>query len=155
MFNDKEKPTTQKRPEKHKPEDASRIAYKDKRKLDTKGKDDNFEYRVVNSDDSRYAGRVEDLKAIGYTVCTEEEMGDEVGVEGSSVGSAIGRPVGHGIRGVLMKISKKFYEEDQSAKQLEVDSTEEGMIPEELLNNKNAVGDGLKVDRPATNVQLK
>jgi len=135
--------------------EASRVSYKDRNKIATTKRDPNFIYRVVNSDDSRYAGRVEDLKAIGYTMCTEEEMGDEVGVEGSSVGSAIGRPVGHGIRGVLMKIPKKFYEEDQSAKQLEVDSTEEGMIPEELLNNKNAVGDGLKVDRPATNVQLK
>ena len=135
--------------------EASRVSYKDRNKVSTSKRDANFIYRVVNSDDSRYAGRVEDLKAIGYTICTEEEMGDEVGVEGSSVGSAIGRPVGHGIRGVLMKIPKKFYEEDQSAKQLEVDSTEEGMIPEELLNNKNAVGDGLKVDRPATNVQLK
>ena len=135
--------------------EGSRVSYKDRNTIKASNRDPDFEYRVVNSDDSRYAGRIEEMKKIGYIVCTEEEMGDEVGVEGSSVGSGIGRPVGHGVRGVLMKIPKKFYEEDQRAKQAEVDTTEEGMIPDELLNNKNAVGEGLKVDRPTQNVQRK
>jgi hypothetical protein len=123
---------------------ASRVSY---------NRDPNFVYRVVNSDDSRYAGRIEELKKIGYILCTEEEMGDEVGVEGSSVGSAIGRPVGHGVRGVTMKIPREYYEEDQRAKQLDVDQTEEGMVDNELLSNENAVGEGLKVTRPSVNVQ--
>jgi hypothetical protein len=155
MFNKDEKPTAQKRPEKHKPEDASRIAYKDKRKLDTMGKDDNFEYRVVNSDDSRYAGRVEDLKARGYTVCTQEEMGESVGVEASSIGSVTSRPVGHGVKGILMKIPKKYYQEDQRQKQSEVDTSEAGMVDESLLKANDTYGEGLKVDRkkPTVNIQ--
>ena len=132
---------------------ASRVSYKDRNKIATTERDPNFVYRVVNDDDSRYAGRIEEMKKIGYILCTEENMGDEVGVEGSSVGSAIGRPVGHGVRGVTMKIPREYYEEDQRAKQLDVDLTEEGMVDNELLSNENAVGEGLKVTRPSVNVQ--
>ena len=155
MFNKDEKPTTQKRPTKHKPEDASRISYKDRRKLKTMGKDDNFVYRIVNSDDSRYAGRVADLEARGYTVCTQEEMGDKSGVEANSIGSVTSRPVGHGVTGILMRIPKSHYKEDAAQKQAEVDETELGMVDESLLKSDDTYGEGLKVDRnkPLVNVQ--
>ena len=130
-----------------------RISYADRNTIKVQNRDPNFVYRVANSDDARYSGRVEELKAFGYTVCTDEILGDEVGVEGSSVGSAIGKPVGHGTRGVLMRIPKELYEEDQRAKQVEVDSTELGMLPEELLDSNSVVGEGLKINRPTTKVQ--
>lgn len=143
-----------KRPPKRE-EIGSRISYKDRKKLSVTGRDDNYVYRVVNSDDARYANRVDEMTARGYSVCTEESLGDSVGIEGSSVGSAVGKPVGNGVQGVLMRIPKKFYEEDQRQKQAEVDESEKGMLPDELLNSENATGSGLKIDRPSANVQQK
>lgn len=132
--------------------EGSRVSYKERKKLAVIGRDPKFVYRWVNSDDGKYAGRIEELKAMGYTICSEEEMVDSNGVEGSSVGSVVGKPVGRGIRGILMKQRKDFFEEDQQQKQAEVDKTEEGMMPEELVNSGAAVGEGLKISRPKQQV---
>ena len=64
--------------------------------------------------------------------------------------------VGRGTRGVLMKIPRQFYEEDQAAKQAEVDQTENGMVDEELQNADDVYGEGLKVgDKKGTRLEVR
>lgn len=125
---------------------ASRVRVKDRHKIKIGNRDPNFVYRVANSDGNRYAGRLDELKAMGYIMATDGEvMGDENGTEASSMGSVINRQVGGGTKGVLMKIPKEFYEQDMADKRAIVDKTEVGMIDESLLNASNVYGDGLKI----------
>ena len=109
--------------------------------------DPNFVYRVVNTDNERYSGRIDYMKSIGYIFANDEDsLGDDHGVEASTVGSQVGKHVGHGTRGVLMKIPKHLYQEDKAAKQAEVDQSESGMIDDELIRNSEGIyGEGLKV----------
>ena len=128
--------------------EGSRISYKDRGKIDVGGRDPNFHYRVFNTDNEKYSGRLEQAQEMGYILANDDEsLGGDAGVESSSIGSSIGRHVGGGTRGVLMKIPKEYYEEDAAAKQAEVDQTELGMVDEELLNDKGLTGEGLRVDR--------
>lgn len=146
----KEKPAKVSR----KPMKASRVAYKDRHKLKVDGLDRNFEYRWVNTDDTKYAGRVEELKRRGYTLANDDEsLVDSQGVQAGQLGSKVGRPVGNGTNAVLMKIPKEYYEEDKVAKRAEVDETEEGMVSEELRTGSDVVGSGLNIQRPQFEVQ--
>lgn len=127
---------------------GSRVNYKERNKLNVEGRDPNYVYRIVNSDNDKYAGRIEKFQKMGYSVVNDEDVtiGDEHGVKASSIGSNVGTPVGRGVRGVLMRIPKEFYEEDQAMKQAEVDETEKGMVADELRDNANGLyGEGLKV----------
>jgi hypothetical protein len=137
------------RPPQTKPIEGSRISYPDRNALKVTGRDnDKYVYRIANSDDGRYSDRVENLKAMGYSVCNNSEsLGDSKGTEASSIGSVIGKPVGNGTRGVLMRQLKTNYKEDQRLKQAEVDQTEMGMVDEDLQNANDTYGEGLKVDR--------
>ena len=137
------------RPPQTKPIEGSRISYSDRKALQVTGRNnDKYVYRIANSDDARYADRVENLKAMGYSVCNNSEsLGDPKGTEASSIGSVIGKPVGNGTRGVLMRQLKTNYQEDQRLKQAEVDQTEMGMVDEDLQNANDTYGEGLKVDR--------
>jgi len=136
---------------------SNRISYAERNKLSVQNRDDGFNYRVVNTDDEKWQGRIENMMARGYTVCHEGEiLGDSRGTEASQVGSVIGKPVGNGVRGVLMKIPKEFYEEDQAAKQAEVDHSEMGMVADELRNAEGMYGEGLKVsDNRGTRLETK
>lgn len=134
-----------------------RISYRERNKLSTSNRDDNYHYRVVNHDDGKWAGRVDKMKQIGYVLANDEEsIGEKGGVKASSLGSVKSTPVGNGTVGVLMKIRKEHYEEDFQQKQAEVDLTEIDMVDENLRAGGNDLyGDGLKVDRskPTFNVQ--
>ena len=137
--------------------EGSRLSYKDRRKISANNQDPNFVYRVVNSDNERNSGRIDYMRSIGYTLANDgESLGDEHGVEASTVGSQVGKHVGHGTRGVLMKIPKDLYEEDQAAKQAEVDHSEMGMVADELRNAEGMYGEGLKVsDNRGTRLETK
>ena len=127
---------------------GSRLSYKDRNKLTVQGRDENFVYRWVNSDDYKNAGRIEKFLQMGYTFVNEEDVtaAEQEDAKASNLGSHLGRPVGHGTRAVLMKIPKEFYEEDQAEKQAEVDATEKGMVDKELIANADGLyGEGLTV----------
>ena len=97
--------------------------------LSLEDKDPNYVYRVFNDVDGRLA-RAEEA---GYEVVrSAQELGDTTADSATAVGSAVSRPVGGGITGVLMRIPRGFYEEDQIAKQTKVDASEAG------LNHKKA-----------------
>jgi hypothetical protein len=137
---------------------ASRVSYKDRHKLTVANRDDaNYVYRIVNSDKDRYKDRIATMLARGYTICKDgEQIGDPNGTDASSIGSSATKSVGNGVKGVLMKIPRKFYEEDKAAKQAEVDRTEEGMVDEELRNSDDVYGEGLKIsDSKGTRLEVR
>jgi hypothetical protein len=153
-----EKQSKVKRPPKRKAAgEPSRLSYKDRRKISANDRDPNFVYRVVNTDENKNAGRIDYMQSIGYKLANDgESLGDEHGVGASTVGSQIGTHVGNGTRGVLMKIPRNLYEEDQAAKQAEVDHTELGMVADELKNAEGMYGEGLKVsDSRGTRLETK
>lgn len=136
--------------------EASRLSYKDRNKISAEGRDPNFHYRIVNSDDAKYAGRIDYMRSIGYTLASDgETVGDDHGTDASQIGSSIGKHVGHGTKGILMKIRKEHYKQDQADKQTEVDHSELGMVSDELKNAPGMYGDGLKVaDEKGTRLEV-
>ena len=124
----------------------SRIAYNEIDKLSVEGKDPNYVYRWVNTDDDKWRDRVDVLRKRGYIYDNEAETSDD-GVKASSIGSAQSKPVGNGTKAVLMKQRKEFYEEDKRHKADEVDRREAGMKRdiEKLKDSEGSYGDGLKM----------
>ncbi len=97
-------------------------------RLKVKGKDPNYEYRIVNVTEDR----VDDMLERGW----EFESSESVSVGGSRIDniSRLGKvheiSVGQGTKAVLMKIRKDWYTEDQAAKQEYVNQTEKAMRPD-------------------------
>lgn len=90
-------------------------------KLTITGKEPGFEYRIVNDDDDR----VMELQERGYEIVTHDaKVGDKrVGIP-KKEGTPIQISVGGGKKAYLMRQKKEWYDEDQAAKQLEVDAQE-------------------------------
>ncbi len=82
--------------------------------LGVKGKDPNFEYRIVNDVNDRIA----EFQERGYEIVTDGEVtvGDKRVGKVSASGSPVEISVGQGTRALLMRIPKEFYAEDQKAK---------------------------------------
>lgn len=91
-------------------------------RLTVVGANPKYHYRIVNDVDDR----VERLKIAGYDIAEEKVGVGDVGVENNniSLGSGARMHVGKGVKAVLMKIPKEIYQEDQRAKQREVDKKE-------------------------------
>lgn len=104
-----------------------RIPVTGRSRLTVKGKDPNFVYRVVNDTDDR----INELIDAGYVPDTDESVrvGDSRVDDNSSLGKVRTISVGGGIKAVLMKQRREWYEEDQEAKQDYVKKTEESMRP--------------------------
>ncbi len=96
-----------------------------RQRLVAKNTDPDFKYRFVTDKD----GRVEDLLERGYVIADGKE---EISVSRLSVaateGSAKTVHVGNGDKGILMKIRKDWYEEDQEAKQRLINEREQTML---------------------------
>lgn len=90
--------------------------------LTVQGKDPAYEYRIVNDT----GDRVEQMKAAGYDVVSAKDVtiGDRRINVASTEGTAATASVGGGVKAVVMRIPKEWYEEDQARKQAVVDETE-------------------------------
>jgi len=99
--------------------------------LTVKGKDPNYEYRVVNDVDDRIAQFIEG----GYELVEDNshDVGDKRVSQGTSVGSKKVFSVGGGTKGYLMRIKKEWYQEDQDRKQRFVNQ-QEASIKEKALD---------------------
>jgi len=153
-------PKASKRPEKRRPNEAARISYADRKKLAKKRLDDDkYHYHIFNDAESgHWANNIDKRIQQGYTIVTDEElreMGDAQGVAAQGIGSIASTSVGGGKKGVLMRIPREFYEEDNAAKQADVDRREEQMIPEELRNASDMYGDGLKVENQQGTLEVR
>lgn len=95
-------------------------------RLSIKNKEAGYIYRIVNDIDDR----VDQLKGIGYEVCTTEQVGavgDKRVDTTSSLGTAAHFSVGQGRKAVVMRIPEEWYKEDQAAKQAQIDTVEATM----------------------------
>lgn len=96
-------------------------------RLAVKDKDPNFVYRYVNANLENDPDRIERMKEAGYELVPRSQagsLGDNKVDNSSAIGSTASISVGQGIRAVLMRQRKEWYEEDQQAKQAEVDAVE-------------------------------
>jgi len=82
--------------------------------LTVKGKDPNYEYRIVNDVDDR----ITQFQEAGYELVPDEtvKVGDKRVNATSSEGSAKQLSVGGGTKAFVMRIKKEWYQEDQSRK---------------------------------------
>lgn len=105
------------------------------------GKEPGFEYRIVNDE----GDRVEQFKAAGYDVVSASDVtvGDRRINKASTEGTAAQVSVGNGVKAVVMRINKEWYDEDQAAKMQQVADTEAATKSEALKGN---YGD-LKINR--------
>jgi len=87
-------------------------------------RDPDYHYRIVNDVDDR----IEAAKAAGYEVdVTQPRKGADARVDvPAGVGSAT-ISVGGGLKAVVMRIRKDWYQEDQRAKMDEIDTLERSM----------------------------
>lgn len=95
-------------------------------RLSVKNQDPGYVYRVVNDEDDR----ISRFQEAGYEICKEEAVGavgDRRVDSTSSLGSTAHFSVGKGTKAVLMRIPKEWYQEDQLAKQKEIDAVENTM----------------------------
>jgi hypothetical protein len=92
-------------------------------KLTVKDRDPNYHYRIVNVKEDR----VEQFQEQGYEIVGATPVGDKQIDAPSSLGSASEISVGGGLKAVVMRIPKEFYEEDQAMKQAQIDELEATM----------------------------
>jgi hypothetical protein len=92
--------------------------------LTVRNKDPNYEYRWVLD----IPGRLIKFQDGGWEVVSEDlEVGQKAVDSPSKVGSAITKNMGGNKVGVLMRIPREWYNEDQMAKQDKVDALEASM----------------------------
>lgn len=74
-----------------------------------------YHYHVFNDNWRKEPGRIQRAMSAGYEVVEHERSGETSGTNDD----------GSEIKGVLMRIPKEFYEQDQAAKQQEIDKVDE------------------------------
>ena len=89
--------------------------------------DDGFVYRVFNANWRKEPGRIERAKMAGYEVVEHPRSGESVGTNDD----------GSEIKGVLMRIPKELYDEDQAAKQREIDKVDKQIYRGEFKKGVN------------------
>ena len=96
--------------------------------LTVKGKDPEYEYRIVNDKDDR----VQMFQEAGYEIvpASEIQVGDKRVNAATPEGSLAMMPVGGGQKAYVMRQLKEFYKEDQDAKQGKIRQLEETMKQE-------------------------
>lgn len=96
-------------------------------RLNVKGKDPAYVYRIVNNVD----GRVEDMMDMGYEPDVSEttRVGDGRITDISKLGKVREISVGGGTKAVLMRQKREYYDEDQAAKEEYHKKTEQAMRP--------------------------
>jgi len=109
---------------KNKTDRPKRLTFKERNTLTMDNQDKNYHYRVVNDKD----GRPEKLESYGYEyVHGDEQLGDPTVDGASPLGSVVTKPVGGGMNGVLMRIKREDFEQDQADKQREIDENEQSL----------------------------
>lgn len=100
-------------------------------RLTVKDRDPNYHYRIVNVVDDR----VDQFKEQGYELVADAQVGDKRVDTATSMSSTTEISVGGGMKAVLMRIPKEWYQEDQAAKQAQIDELEAAMKLDAVKNN--------------------
>lgn len=103
-------------------------------RLNVRGKEDGYVYRIVNDIDDR----VQIFQEMGYEIVTDESVtvGDKRVATATQEGTPVKVSVGQGITGYVMRQKQEWYDEDQAAKQERVNELEQSI-------HKQAEADGL------------
>ncbi|MDE3022467.1 MAG: hypothetical protein KGI54_11480 [Pseudomonadota bacterium] len=90
--------------------------------LTVAGKDANYQYRIINDS----GDRVQEFLDAGYELVKEDsvKVGDKRVNKASAEGSVSQISVGQGQKAFVVRIKKEWYQEDQKAKQDQVDAQE-------------------------------
>lgn len=101
--------------------------------LTVQGKDPNYVYRIVNAEGDRVAT----FEEAGYELveAADVRIGDKRINTPSADGSKAQASVGAGMKAYVMRINKDWYDEDQKAKQAQLDALEQSM--KETAQNGN------------------
>ncbi len=93
-------------------------------------KDPDFHYRFVNDTGDRVAR----FQELGYEIVTDpkHKLGDRRVAQATPEGSARTISAGGGVTAVLMRQRKDWFNEDQAAKQADIDEIEKSMKREAL-----------------------
>lgn len=94
-------------------------------RLNVRGKEPGYQYRIVNDVDDR----IKSFEEMGYEVVTDTSVsvGDKRVAIGSREGSPAKVSVGQGIHAYVMRQKQEWYDEDQKAKQVQVNELEASM----------------------------
>jgi hypothetical protein len=109
-------------------ERPKRVPVTGRSRLNVRNKEPGYSYRIVNVNLESDPNRVQDLIDRGYEIVPASKagpVGDSKVDNPSALGSAGQISVGQGTKAVVMRIRKDWYDEDQAAKQAEVDATEQ------------------------------
>lgn len=124
-----------------------RVPLHAQRVLDVDNKDPNFEYRVVNE----LPGRIDKFLKAGWETVSGDVSTSDAGrvQDASQLGSVTRRVVNKSARAdaqtaILMRIPKEYYDEDQLAKQRQVDEKEASFDP---TKNKDDHGYAAQLDK--------
>lgn len=101
-----------------------RKALDSRAKLSVPNQDPNFVYRIVNVD----GDRVEEFIERGYEIVSDAEAGGKRIDNGTPLGAQFS--VGNGIKAVVMRQRKDWYQEDQKIKQDHILELEKTMTSE-------------------------
>ncbi len=106
-------------------------------KLSVAGKDPNFEYRFVNDIDDRVA----QFQDQGWEIvpAADVKVGEKRADQASPEGSLAQVSVGGGTKAFLMRQKKEWYQEDQTAKQAEIDRLEHSMKQDAAKGNYGSI----------------
>jgi len=101
--------------------------------LTVKGKDPNYEYRIVNDVEDR----VTQFTDAGYEFVQDDtvQVGDIRAATGTNIGSKKQLSVGQGTKAFVMRIKKEWFDEDQRAKLKQVDLQESSIKQKALDGN--------------------
>ena len=99
-------------------------------RLSIRNREDGYVYRIVNANLENDLDRVDAFLEQGYELVPKDKIGtvgDKRVDNASSLGSSSLISVGQGTKAVVMRIRKELYDEDQAAKQAEIDAPEQTM----------------------------
>jgi hypothetical protein len=93
-----------------------------RQKLNVRGKDPAFEYRIVNDIDDR----IQEFIDRGYEIVTDTtvQVGDKRVANPTQEGTPAKVSVGQGVKAFVMRIKKEFYEEDKQTHNATLDELE-------------------------------
>ena len=102
--------------------------------LSVKGKEPGYFYRIVNDE----GDRIEAFKEAGYELVAADDVriGDKRVNSASPEGSHAKVSVGGGKKAFLMRIKQEWYDEDQAAKQTDINRLEQSMRQQALSQNE-------------------
>ena len=104
-----------------------------RQKLNVRGKDPDFHYRVVNDVDSN----VQDYIDRGYEIVTDNsvQVGDKRVANPSQEGTTAKISVGQGVKAYVMRIKKEWHEEDRAEHNARLDEMEKQLHREAKEQN--------------------